>query len=254
MKRLIMMLVLVALAIPATAFAGINSSGDAKCTPTGFYRDQINLTAAQIGGDVTGNLDAAGCDIGVYYGPGTKGSVKKATIENAKYFGVVNYRGKVNVKDSTISQIGNTPFDGTQHGVGILYTTEEIPYTKPSGTAEGTISGNVLHSYQKNGIVVRGAGASAKIEHNTLTGAGPVAYIAQNGIQFSFGGSGTVTGNTVSGHSYTPVGDEACGMLFYQAGKVTATAKGNPTAKETAKEIAKANNSFNNEVNICTVP
>ena len=123
-----------------------------------------------------------------------------------------------------------------------------------SGTAEGTISGNVLLKYQKNGIVVRGAGASAKIERNTLTGAGPISYIAQNGIQFSFGGSGTVTGNTVSQHSYTPDTNEACGLLFFQAGKVTAKAKGNPTAKETAKEIAKANNSFDNEVNICTIP
>ena len=101
--------------------------GDATCTPTGFYRDGIDLTAAKIGGKVTGDLDATGCDIGVYYGPGTKGSVKKATIKNAKYFGVVNYRGKVNVKNSTISQIGNTPFDGSQHGVGILYTTEKNP-------------------------------------------------------------------------------------------------------------------------------
>ena len=72
-----------------------------------LHRDGIDLTAAKIGGKVTGDLDATGCDIGVYYGPGTKGSVKKATIENAKYFGVVNFRGKVDVKDSTISQIGN---------------------------------------------------------------------------------------------------------------------------------------------------
>ena len=119
---------------------------------------------------MTGDLDAAGCDIGVYYGPGTKGSVKNATIKNAKYFGVVNYRGKVNVTNSTISQIGNTPLDGTQHGVGIFYTTEETPGGATSGTAKGTINGNVLHSYQKGGITVRGAGASATIERNTLTG------------------------------------------------------------------------------------
>jgi hypothetical protein len=40
----------------------------ARRAPTGFNRDGINLTAAQIGGKVTGDLDAAGCDIGVYYG------------------------------------------------------------------------------------------------------------------------------------------------------------------------------------------
>lgn len=259
MKRLIMMLVLVALAIPATAFSAPTSTA---CTKTGFHRDGIDLTAAQIGGKVTGDLDATGCDIGVYYGPGTKGSVKKATIENARYFGVLNYGGKVDVKDSTISQIGDTPFNGSQHGIGILYTTEkDLDRTTISGNADGTISGNALVKYQKNGIVVRGAGASAKIERNTVTGYGPTGVIAQNGIQVSYGASATVTGNTVSGHSYTDPPNtlpadavEACGLLFFKAGKVTATAKGNPTAKETAKEIAKANNSFDNEVNICTVP
>jgi len=43
----------------------------ARCTPTTFMRDSMFLTAAQIGGDVTGPLDATGCDIGVYYAPGT---------------------------------------------------------------------------------------------------------------------------------------------------------------------------------------
>jgi hypothetical protein len=227
MKRL-MMLMLVALAIPATAFAATSGgSAGPTCSPTGFERDGIDLTAAQIGGNVTGSLDASGCDIGVYYGPATKGSVKNATIKNAKYFGVVNYRGKVNVTNSTISQIGNTPLDGTQHGVGIFYTTEGTPGGAASGAAKGAIKGNILHSYQKGGITVRGAGASATIERNTLTGVGHVAYIAQNGIQVSFGGSATVKGNTVSGHWYTPDGTEACGLLVYQAGKVNAKATAN---------------------------
>jgi len=160
---------------------------------------------------VTGDLDAAGCDIGVYYGPGTKGSVKNATIENARYFGVVNYGGKVNVANSTISQIGNAPFDGTQHGVGIFFTTEATPGVAADVTAKGTIKGNILHSYQKGGITVRGVGASATIERNTLTGVGHVDFIAQNGIQVSFGGSATVKGNTVSGHWYTPADTESPG-------------------------------------------
>ena len=238
MKRL-MMLMLVALAVPATAFAATSGgSASTTCTPTGFNRDGINLTAAQIGGKVTGDLDAAGCDIGVYYGPGTKGSVKNATIENARYFGVVNYGGKVNVANSTISQIGNAPFDGTQHGVGIFFTTEATPGVAADVTAKGTIKGNILHSYQKGGITVRGVGASATIERNTLTGVGHVDFIAQNGIQVSFGSRATVKGNTVSGHWYTPDSTEACGLLFYQAGKVN----------------AKANTLFDNEVATYVTP
>ena len=166
---------------------------------------------------MTGTLDATGCDIGVYYGPGSTGSVTAATITNAKYFGVVNYRGNVNVKNSTISKIGNTPFDGTQHGVGILYTTEELPGGSTSGAATGTISGNILTAYQKGGITVRGAGASATDQEQQADRLRALAYIAQNGIQVSFGGSATVRGNTVSGHWYTPDGTEACGLLFYLA-------------------------------------
>ena len=255
MKRLIMMLVLVALAIPATAFAAPTST---TCTPTGFYRDGIDLTAAQIGGKVTGDLDATGCDIGVYYGPGTKGSVKKATIENAKYFGVVNYGGKVDVKDSTISQIGNTPFDGSQHGVGILYTTEKDPdRATTSGNAEGTISGNVLaqvpeerdrrsrcrrvgEDRAQHGDRLRAVGSSPR------TGSRSRSAAARRSRATPSPGTGT--------RRIPPRRAEACGLLFYKAGKVKATAKGNPTAKETAKEIAKANNLFDNEVNICTVP
>ncbi len=42
---------------------------DPTCMPTGFVRDGVDLTAARIGGDVTGPVDATGCNIGVYYGP-----------------------------------------------------------------------------------------------------------------------------------------------------------------------------------------
>jgi hypothetical protein len=164
--------------------------------------------------------------------------VKNATIENARYFGVVNYGGKVNVANSTISQIGNAPFDGTQHGVGIFFTTEATPGVAADVIAKGTIKGNILHSYQKGGITVRGVGASATIERNTLTGVGHVDFIAQNGIQVSFGSSATVKGNTVSGHWYTPDSTEACGLLFYQAGKVN----------------AKANTLFDNEVATYVTP
>ncbi len=212
------------------------------CTQTGFYRDNINLTAAKIGGNVTGNVDATGCDIGVYYGHGATGTVTGAKIANAKYFGVVNDGGNVNVMHSTISKIGNTPFDGTQHGVGIFYTTEHQVGVS-SGTARGAITGNTLSSYQKGGITVRGTGASAMIQSNKVTGSGKVDYIAQNGIQVSFGGSAIVRSNIVSGNWYTPAGTEACGLLLYQA------ASG--VAQQLQQQV---NLLFGNETNLCIVP
>jgi hypothetical protein len=217
------------------SMAGVAAASSA-CTSTGFHREGIDLTAAKIGGTVTGNLDATGCDIGVYYGPDVTGTVFGAKIANARYFGVVNDGGNVNVTRSTISKIGNTTFDGTQHGVGIFYTTEHVAGSS-SGTARGIISANILPSYQKGGITVRGTGASATIDGNRVTGSGKVDYIAQNGIQVSFGASATVWGNIVSGNWYEPDGTEACGLLLYQAGAV--------------KQLV--NHLFANETNICVV-
>lgn len=195
------------------------------CTTTGFFRDGINLTAPanliNPTSTVTGTADATGCDIGVYYssaGTGT-GSVDGAAISGAKYFGVVNNGRIVNVTNSSVSNIGNVPFDGTQHGVAIFYTTEN-PAGTPSGSASGTVSGNTVSNYQKGGITVRGVGASATIQDNTVTGLGPVDFIAQNGIQVSFGASGLVHGNTVAGNDYTPAGTTSCGILLYQAAGV----------------------------------
>lgn len=68
--------------------------------------------------------------------------------------------------------------------------------------------------------MVSGAGSVVKFQSNTVTGQGQIDYIAQNGIQISFGGSATVTGNTVANNYYTPTTYTACGLLFYQAGGV----------------------------------
>src|SRR5688572_2891240 len=91
----------------------------AGCVPTGLMRDNINLTAAQIGGTVTGTLDATGCNIGAY----NPDSVTGATIFGANYYGVVVNADSADITNSTIRNIGETPFNGSQHGVGVLYTT-----------------------------------------------------------------------------------------------------------------------------------
>ena len=73
--------------------------------------------------------------------------------------------------------------------------------------------------------------------NNVVTGEGEVAYIAQNGIQISFGATALVKDNTVSGNWYTPTSYTACGLLFYQA--------------EGVKQ--QSNNLFANEKNLCNV-
>jgi hypothetical protein len=189
-------------------------------------------------GTVGGTVDATGCNIGVYYGPGSSGTVSGANISGANYYGVVANAAAVNVTNNTsIHDIGENPLNGAQHGVGVLYTTIDQAGAPTGPAATGTLSGSTITNYQKNGVVVSGAHAVVKVLNNTVTGQGHVNYIAQNGIQISFGGGGTVTGNTVSGNWYTGPTYTACGLLFYQAGGVKQN----------------ANNLFDNQTNFCNV-
>lgn len=202
----------------------------AGCTLTTFERDGFLLTAAQVGGNVSGDLDATGCDIGAYYGTGSTGNVTGATIHGARYFGVVADGATVSVSDSDVHGIGNVPFDGSQHGVGIYFVNG----------ASGDISDNSVSAYQKGGIVVNGEGTTATVTGNTVTGLGPVDFIAQNGIQVSRGAVAQVRGNQISGNFYTghvgvgpnpggqnPPGWEffSTGLLLFEAGKATSTSQ-----------------------------
>jgi hypothetical protein len=190
--------------------------------PTDFSRDGRVLTAALINPAAVTNtiVDATGCDIGIYYRSATAGSVNQSTVAGASYFGIVNSGGVVNVTNSSISNIGDRPFNGTQHGNAIFYTTEHVQGGAPVGAASGIISGNSVSLYQKGGIIVRGVGASADILDNEVTGFGPVDFIAQNGIQISNGATGVVRENHVSGHDYTPASFTSCGILLFAAGGV----------------------------------
>jgi len=214
-------------AVPA-GLSMTTTAGAATCTATGFVRDGINLTAAQIGTTVSGSLDATGCDIGVYFAK--PGSVTPgAQIFGARYFGVVNDGTSVTVAGASIHDIGNKPFDGTQHGVGIYFTNG----------GSGAVDGSTVSAYQKGGIVVNGAGTTATVTNNTVSGLGPVVFIAQNGIQVSRGAVATVRGNSISDNFYTgevgvgpnpggqnPEGWEyfSTGLLLFEAGAGTKTA------------------------------
>jgi hypothetical protein len=142
---------------------------------------------------------------------------------------VVADRTAVDISNSSIHDVGETPFNGAQHGVGVLYTSDT---TTP---ATGTLSGTSITRYQKNGVVVSGSKANVTVKNNTVTGNGRVDYIAQNGIEIASGASASVTGNTVSGNFYTPTTVTACGLLFFQAGGVK----------------QQMNTLFNNETNLC---
>lgn len=109
--------------------------------------------------------------------------------------------------------------NGSQHGVGVLYTTINQAGTSTGTSATGTLS--------------------------IVTGEGPVTYIAQNGIQISFDATAKLVGNDVSLNNYTPPKVTACGLLLYKAGGVSGSTKAGLSF------IKADNNIHDNETDIC---
>lgn len=201
----------------------------ATCSPTGLFRDGINLTAAMINpGDVSGaTVDATGCNIGIFFGPGASGSVDSSQVMNANYFGIVvagdtvDAGGNetavgatsVDVTNNAVSNVGEMPLNGDQHGVGIYYRA-----CASNSSATGNIAGNTLTNYQKGGIVLSCSGVAASISGNTVTGQGPVNYIAQNGIQVGYGASSQIMRNTVTGNAYSGTNNAASAGILIVGG------------------------------------
>lgn len=208
MGRVFLSAAVVAAAIVVLVPATSSGSSSVACTPVTTSKGA--MTAAQVGGKVTGTLDATGCQIGVYYDASHPGKVSGASISGASQYGVfVDGRTgdvSVNTLDSTITNIGN---------VAVYYDGDETP-----GAVSGTVSGNTISDYYKTGVVVNGAKATARVAGNSLTGFGPVSYIAQNGIQIGWGATGQVQGNKVVGHWYTGANWTSTGILVFQSDNV----------------------------------
>ena len=73
-----------------------------------------------------------------------------ADISGATWYGVVADGADVTVTGSQIHDIGENPLNGAQHGNPIFYING----------ASGTISGNKVYDFQKNGITVSGKAAN----------------------------------------------------------------------------------------------
>jgi hypothetical protein len=164
---------------PLILALGLSLAGPAAaqvtCSPTGFFVDDshVNMTAAKINpGDVTGTVDATGCNIGIYYDDGTDGgTVVGGTVNNAtiagspNYFGIVANGGggvnplTVNVTNSTVDNVSESPLNGAQHGNAIFYinasTSSAVDDSRTcsnAGSTTGMVSHNTVTGYQKNGI------------------------------------------------------------------------------------------------------
>lgn len=237
----------------ALAFVLVAQTKAAACTPTGFSRDSINMTAAFINpvGTVTGTIDATGCNIAIYYSPGAGGTIKNANIFGSNYFGVVVNAdaGAVNVDitTSSIHHIGENIHDGTQHGVAVYYRG-----FFDVSAATGKITGNQIYDYQKGGIVANGQGTQVNVSDNVVKGDGHVTFIAMNGIQVGYGASATVMRNTVSDNSFIgfPGDGSASGGILVVGGAGYGTCPDGNDCPYTVGVMVQGNVLTNNDVGV----
>jgi hypothetical protein len=127
---------------------------------------------------------------------------------NYRFVGISLHNASGTISNNTVLNITDTPFSGTQHGNAILVYNDD-------GTArEVNIFSNDVSNFQKNGITANGAGLTANISNNTVTGIGQTTTTAQNGIQLGWSATGSIIGNTVKDIWYTGSGWAASGFLL----------------------------------------
>jgi parallel beta-helix repeat protein len=142
--------------------------------------------------------------------------------------GIAYQNASGTIQRVTVLHVDELPaYSGDQSGQGIY--AEEGNTTTP-GTETISILNNHVEDYQKNGIAVR-YGGTATITGNTVIGQGPTSGAAENGIELAFGvAKGTITGNTVADDVWAPdtfsdPGDAAAGILVYQNSEVSSPMK-----------------------------
>jgi hypothetical protein len=215
-------------------------AGNTVHVQAGTYTDQIliNKALSLIGDGATTVIDSPASLVTQFTTSGPNKPVIYATNSNAitimnltvdglsqgnantRMYGIAYYNAGGTIDGVTITNIRDNPFSGAQQGVGILAANDD------AASRSLTVSNSNISNYQKNGIVFSGAGLSADATGNTVTGAGDTAVIAQNGIEYISGATGSITNNTISGHEYSGpgsgadplVGVQSTGIILFNGG------------------------------------
>lgn len=130
-----------------------------------------------------------------------------------RFEGIGFFNAGGRIAGNVIHAIRENPLSGTQHGVGIFaYNLDGTPRTL-------VVEDNNIYDFQKNGITLLGAGLTAQVLNNTVTGSGPLGpgLPAQNGIQLGYGATGVISGNAVSNIWYTDPSWASVGILLVNA-------------------------------------
>jgi len=149
----------------------------------------------------TANSGMTGCSpdlIGILY-QNSSGSIERNAVRNTKL---------------------SVSLTGCQSGDAI------VVQSLGGETSIVSVEDNSVHDYQKNGITGNELGTEVTISNNVVTGLGPTAGAAQNGIQIGFGAKGAVLRNAVTDNVWSPcVSLENCsfnatGILIFQSDDV----------------------------------
>ncbi|MCA9758543.1 MAG: T9SS type A sorting domain-containing protein [Candidatus Eisenbacteria bacterium] len=133
---------------------------------------------------------------------------------NVRFQGVAFWNAGGAVIDCDVVHIRNNPFDGSQHGIGIY------AFNDTGGPYSIEVGGCNVNNFQKNGMALSGTNLDVDIHDCDVTGYGDTNTIAQNGIQVSYGASGTVTNCTVADMRWLGATWVSSGLLLYQVGNV----------------------------------
>jgi hypothetical protein len=132
------------------------------------------------------------------------------------FYGIHYFNTSGTISDCRIEDITYSASPSTSRIVSVVATHGE------SETIDVTFSNNVVPNLQKGGIVIMGPGATCVLNNNTVSG-----YInpnlAPNGIQVSYGSTGTLTDNDVTGVAYPGEDWAGTGINLFECNDVTVT-------------------------------
>lgn len=200
---------------PSAGLSKTNCQAADSATGTLVPTSVLDVCAARTGGKNT---------------TGVSVSISHVTIEGRwKFVGtcavimngvLVEGGASLALSDSIVERVSVFPLQGCQSGVGV-----QAGYAPTGQVGHVVLTGDRIRQYQKNGITIDGLGSTARISGTTVTGSGATPTIAQNGIQISFGATGSVSTSTITANNYTGTpADEgdyptyADGVLVYGGG------------------------------------
>lgn len=141
------------------------------------------------------NVDATGCDIGIYVPPNVKNvKIEDVTVHDATRAGIVVDGSQcTTLLGDQVYNIGDHPQSGDQYGFGIV-----SDYAKNLAVDYVTAA-----TYQKTGFNIRHSTGSINL--NTVTGDGPIGVplAALNGFEFLNDNLSAIFGNRTLLNQYT---------------------------------------------------